>query len=294
MASASASEPLPRTAGEMLRMGREFLARKGVAEARLDAELLVAHALGCDRLHLFLDLERPLTADELARGRELLARRGKREPVAYLTGNRDFYGRVFHVNASVLIPRSETELLVDLARASVRERALAAPRILDVGTGSGVLALTLALELPGSRVTAVDLSAAALTVARANAERLGGAAREVVFLETDGGLPARSSGPFDLLVSNPPYVAREVQASLSPEVRDHEPALALFAPAGDPHHWVRRLLAEADELLAPGGVLLVELGHDQGDEALRLAGDRPARVHRDLARLPRVLEVRRP
>ncbi|HTF88076.1 MAG TPA: peptide chain release factor N(5)-glutamine methyltransferase [Planctomycetota bacterium] len=288
---AAAADSGPRTAGEMLRLGREFLERKQFSEARLEAELLVAHALGIDRLRLFLELDRPLAPEEVTRGRALLSRRARREPVAYITGQREFYARPFQVDAAVLIPRPETELLVDRAREIVRSRELAAPRCLDVGTGSGVIALTLALEIPSARVVAVDVSATALAVARANAKSLGVAEGAVEFLEGDGALAARERAPFDLVLSNPPYIALESKASLAADVRDHEPALALFSPAGDPHHWLRRLLAEAPALMTPGGVLLIEIGHDQGDVALELARGRTARVHKDLEKLPRMLEV---
>jgi release factor glutamine methyltransferase len=221
----------------------------------------------------------------------LISRRARREPVAYITGQREFYARNFAVNPAVLIPRPETELLVDRAREIVGAKKLSAPRCLDVGTGSGAIALTLALEIPPARVVALELSAAALNVARANAEKLGVKPEAVVFLEGDGPLAARSHAPFDLVLSNPPYVAQESRSSLAPEVRDHEPALALFAPAGDPDHWIKRLIAEAPALLAPGGVLLIEIGHDQGARALRLAEPHAARIHRDLAKLPRLLEV---
>lgn len=270
----------------MLRRAREFLARKELAEARLEAELLVAHALGLDRLHLFLQLDRPVTEADIARGRELLVRRGKREPVAYLTGTREFYGRPFAVDPRVLIPRPETELLIDRARELASELARA-PRIADVGTGSGCLAVTAALEIEASEVTALDLSAGALEVARGNAERLGASVR---FVEGDG-LEALE-GPFDLILSNPPYIDPSERAELAPEVRDHEPAQALFTPAGDPDHWVRRLLDAAPEKLTPGGRLLIELGLGQAPRALALAAERTltAEVRDDLAGIPRVLE----
>lgn len=278
----------PRTAREMLARGREFLEKKGVEAARREAELLVAHALGLDRLQLFLSLDRPLERDEVARGRELLVRRAKREPTAYLTGRREFYGREFRVGPGVLVPRPESELLVDRGRA--RLSGVAAPRIADVGTGSGCLAISLALELAGSRVCAVDASPRALEYARANAERLGAA---VEFAQGDALEPLRARAPFELLVSNPPYVDPAARGSLSPEVREHEPPEALFAPAGDPDHWARRLLAGAGALLASGGGLLLELGHDQGARVAswsELAG-RAFRLHRDLERIERVLEV---
>ena len=283
----SAAQAPPRTAGEMLARAKGFLARKGVDEARLDGELLVAHALGLDRLQLFLQLDRPLTSGDVARARELLVRRGKREPVAYLTGEREFYGRPFAVDRRVLIPRPETELLIDRARelAAGLERP---PRIADVGTGSGCLAITAALEIEGSEVRAVDCSAAALEVARANAERLGAAVHLVL-----GDGPEALEGTFDLVLSNPPYVDPAGRDELEPEVREHEPAEALFAPRGDPDHWVRRLLAAAP--LADGGRLLVELGLGQAERALALAaeGGREARIHSDLAGVARVLEAQR-
>jgi release factor glutamine methyltransferase len=282
------SEGEPRTAREMLARGRAFLEQKGVPDARREAELLVAFALGLERLQLFLSLDRPLEREEVARGRTLLVRRGRREPTAYLTGQREFYGRTFRVGPGVLVPRPETELLVDRARALLAGRPGA--RIAELGTGSGCIAATLALELPGSRVDAVELSAAALVYARGNAQQLGA---PVAFHEGDGLVPLRARAPFDLLVSNPPYVDPAVRGSLAPEVREHEPAEALFAPEGDPDHWVRRLVAEAPPLLAHGGWLLVELGHDQGARAERwVAGcGLPWRLARDLARVERVLEV---
>ncbi|MCK6444877.1 MAG: peptide chain release factor N(5)-glutamine methyltransferase [Planctomycetes bacterium] len=313
----------PRTSGEMLARAREFLAKKDVPDARLEAELLVAHALGLDRLHLFLALDRPVTDAETARARDLLVRRAKREPTAYLQGFREFYGRRFEVNRDVLIPRPETELVVDHVRAFARELAgqrgaaaesSSAPEptrpdtggaastrgarglvVGDFGTGSGCLAIVLALELDAARVFAVDVSARALAVARANAERL---AADVTLVEArePRALVAAAGQKLDVLVSNPPYVGRDERESLAPEVRDHEPELALFAPEGDPDHWLRTLVRGARELVVAGGALFVELGHRQGDAALELArtAGLDARVHPDLARIPRVLEARVP
>ncbi len=277
----------PRTAGEMLARAREFLARKGTAEPRLEAELLVAHALGLSRLQLFLRLDQPVVDAEVARARELLVRRGKHEPVAYITGSREFYGRSFRVGSGVLVPRPETELLVDLARERAKGRE--GVRIADIGTGSGCIAITLALEVPSASVTALDISPRALEVARANAATLGAA---VEFVEGDGPEALAAAPRFDLVVSNPPYIEPQERASLAPDVRDHEPELALFTPRGDPEHWLRRLLAAGMALLAPGGALLVELGHRQGPRALALAAQHDARLHKDFAGIERVLEVR--
>ena len=274
----------------MLARGREFLARKEVAEARLDAELLVAHALGLDRLGLFLELDRPVTVGEIDGARTLLVRRAAGEPTAYLTGTREFYGRPFEVGPGVLVPRPETELLVDVAREVLA--GTASPRIAEVGTGSGCIAVTLALEVPGSEVHATDVSADALAFARRNATTLGA---EVTFHEGDGPAPLVELAPLAALLCNPPYIDPATASGLAREVRDHEPALALFAPAGDPDHWVRRLLREGRPLLAPGGVLLVELGFDQAPRVRDLvaASSLDAVFHADLGGHERVLVVRR-
>jgi release factor glutamine methyltransferase len=263
----------------MVRMARDFLERKGVEAARLEAELLVAHALGLDRLRLFLQLDRPVSGSEIDRARDLLVRRGRREPTAYIVGSREFYGRPFQVGPGVLIPRPETELLVD------RARELAPRRIADLGTGSGCIAVTLALEIEGAEVTAIERSADALAFARQNAEALGAAVR---FVEGDVLEALDREGRFDLLVCNPPYVDPKDRATLAPEVAEHEPAAALFAPADDPDFWVRTLLERSATWLAPGGTLLVELGLGQ---AARLRGS-GARFHRDLAGIERVLEAK--
>lgn len=311
----------------MVDMARVFLTRKGVEHPRREAELLVAHALGLGRLELFLRLDQPVTAAEVDRARDALVRRGRREPVAYITGRREFYGRPFRVGPGVLVPRPETELLVDLARerfakssrpdqhdpyevnptgsapeAPHAEReaseAMADPgapaplRVLDVGTGSGCLAVTLALELPRAHVTGVDLSEDALAYARANGLALGGT---LEWIRGDGVALVRASGPYDLVVSNPPYVELEEGPELAPEVREHEPPLALYAPPGDPDHFARALLEAGERALVPGGILLVELGHRQGPRVLSLAqrlGFR-AQLHADLEGVPRVLEARR-
>ena len=293
-AAGTGRSSIPRTAGEMLAMARAFLDRKGVPEARLEAELLVAHALGLKRLGLFLDLGRPVRSREIDLARDLLVRRGKREPLAYITGEREFYGRSFRVGKGVLVPRPETELLVDRARAilAAREASAPPPRVLDFGTGSGCVAVTLALEVEAIRVTAVDVSTEALAFARENAERLGA---EVSLLRGDDPRAARADAPYDLIVSNPPYVDPAGRADLAPEVRDHEPADALFVPGDDVDHWVRRLLESSGELLAARGALLVELAYDQGERAVREAERMgfTASLHRDLARIDRVLEARR-
>ncbi len=297
----------PKTCREALELGRAFLARKGLIDARKDADLLLAHVLGTDRLGLYTALDKPIEPAELERARALFVRRAQTEPVAYLTGAREFYGRSFAVDRRVLIPRPESELLIDLARAHLAPRtagraepltsaARAAETLCcaDFGTGSGCLAITLALEFQGARVIASDVSADALEVARANAKRL---AAEVDFVLADGldhFSDRRPEGGFDVLVSNPPYVDPKAAVLLPRDVRDFEPHVALFAPQQDPDLWVRRLVQAAPALLAPAGRLWVELGHDQGARALELAQQAGlcARLVNDLERIPRVLEAR--
>lgn len=290
--TASDALPQPKTAGEMLAMARAFLARKSVEESRLEAELLVGHALGLDRLQLFMQLDRPIAASEIDAARDLLVRRGRREPVAYITGRREFYGRSFRVGPGVLIPRPETELLVDRARELAKERSGLC--ILDFGTGSGCIAVTLALELPGATVIALELSPAAVLCARTNADALR-ASIEIVEGEGFTSLDRRIAGGerFDLVIANPPYVRADERESLAPEVREHEPALALFAPPGNPDHFVRELIRRARGMLAPGGALLVELGLGQAPRVLEIAREHElrARTLRDLAGIERVLEV---
>lgn len=295
----SGTSRTPRTAGEMAALARAFLERKGVESARLESELLVAHALGLTRLKLFLELDRPITPAEVDRARDLLVRRGKREPAAYILGEREFFGRAFRVGPGVLVPRPETEHIVDRAREIARERARegrALRRAADLGTGSGCLAITLALEIEGLDVLAVDVSSSALEIARGNALRLG--AERVRFAPGEGFdlLVREAEGPagkFDLVVSNPPYVARSERATLAPEVREHEPEVALFAPEGDPDHFARRFLELAPRLVAMGGKVLVELGHDQAPRVRALAESRAVRVrfYRDYAGHERVLEI---
>lgn len=264
-------------------MARAFLERKGASEARLEADLLVSHSLGLDRLRLLMQLERPVTSSEVDLARDLLRRRGRCEPVAYIVGEREFYARPFRVGPGVLIPRPETELLVDLARDHVRDNGIERPRVLDVGTGSGCIAATLALELEGAEVLAIERSEAALDIARKNGELLGA---EVQWLLGDGLQVGDAHGPYDLVLSNPPYVDPAAGQTLDPQVRDHEPSEALFAPGSDLDFWARELVERAPRWLRPGGMLAVELGYDQAERLRRLPA---TRFEKDLAGIERAL-----
>ena len=228
----------------------QTLAESGVESARLDAQMLAAHVLGQDRSYV---LAHGPDRVELPAFDQLVGRRARREPLAYILGWREFYGRRFNVTPDVLIPRQETETIIDHVLATDAQQT-----ILDIGTGSGCIAVTLALEMSSATVTAVDVSGPALEVARSNAEALGA---DVQFMQSDllGDLAGRE---FDLVVSNPPYVAAKY--SLMPEVRRHEPHLALFA-GDDGLDVYRRLAIETPPAIAPGGRLVIELGDGMAD-----------------------------
>jgi release factor glutamine methyltransferase len=252
-----------RTLGEVLRLSTAHLERHGSPTARLDAELLLGHALGLGRVELYTGFERPLAEGELAECRELIARRAKREPVAYILGRWGFRGLDLDVDRRVLVPRPETELLVDRCLALLD--GAAGPDVLDVGTGSGAIALALASELPGARVVGCDVSGDALDVARANGERLG---VEVEWVASDmlSGVAGRR---FRLVVSNPPYVAAGEIEALEPEVRDWEPRGATVAGETGLEA-IERLVAEAPAALEPGGAIVLEVGAGQAGAAAAL------------------------
>jgi release factor glutamine methyltransferase len=264
---------------DVLKRSASWLAGKGVDSARLEAELLLAHLLNTRRIELYASADRPLDEAEKQAYRELLKRRVDGEPVAYLTGYKEFYGLEFQVTADVLVPRPETELLVD------RAREIGGRTLLDLGTGSGCIAIACAVRMKETAVTATEISPEALSVAKKNAE-LHAVADRIRFREGDlfGALP--EGARFDLIVCNPPYVPE------SQELGDHEPTIALYA-GRDGMTVLRRLLAEAEDYLAEGGTLLAEIGEDQADPVRALAQGRFARVqvHEDLAGHPRVLEA---
>lgn len=262
--------------------------QRGASSPRLDAELLLGLALGVGRIALIVDAERPLAKEELARYRALHQRRRAGEPVAYLRGEREFWGRVFRVDARVLVPRPDTEVLVEVALARTASASLGG-RVLDLCTGSGCVAVTIARERPTNRVWATDVSAHALAVARENALRLG--APQIAFFEGDlfDALPKEAR--FELITANPPYIREDELPTLSVDVRAFEPKLALVSGA-DGLDLMRRLVREAPAHLAPGGVLAVELGCDQGDavEALfAAAGFIEVARRRDYSGLDRVV-----
>ncbi len=247
-----------------------------------EAEILVSHVTGIPRNLLFLSGDAD-TGDALARLAPLLERRAAGEPLQYVLGKWDFYGREFRLTRDTLIPRPETEGLVERALAVLRRRGQARTLALDVGTGSGAIAVTLAAELPGVRVVATDVSSGALRTARGNAVRLGAASR-VAFIRCDAYSALKCGGRFDVVVSNPPYVADGEWPSLPPSVRDFEPPGALLG-GPDGLSVLRRLVAGGEGLIAPGGELWCEIGAAQGAAAASLSSGalRFLGVFRDLA-----------
>lgn len=284
----------PRTLLEFLQVTAKFLAGKGIDGARLDAELLLAEVLGLTRTQLYTNFDRPLAEPEIARFRELVRRRSAREPVAYITGRREFWSLEFAVDRRVLVPRPETELLVEMAVEAVRARASERPLVADIGTGSGAIAVAVAKELPDARVIATDRSEAALEIAPANAGHHGVADR-IEFRRGDGCDALEGAGPYDGIVSNPPYIRSAEMPSLAPEVRDWEPRWALEAGA-DGMSVTAPLVERAYELLAPGGFLFVEVGTQAAlvREAFERRGYEGVSVRRDLAGHERVVGGRRP
>ncbi|MEW6284213.1 MAG: peptide chain release factor N(5)-glutamine methyltransferase [Candidatus Eremiobacterota bacterium] len=258
----------------------------GTRTPRLDAEVLLASLMGGDRTRLYIGSAGEVPGEVLERFRGLVERRCSGVPVAYLTGYREFYSRRYRVTPDVLIPRPETETLVEVALDWLGKNGLSRPRVLDLGTGSGILAATLSLEVPGSEVVAVELCPRAAAVARENFHRL---RARVELLEGDLFAPVR--GRFDLIVSNPPYVGTERGPQPEENVRRNEPAAALFSgPSG--LEVLRRIWTQAPDFLVEGGVLAMEVAPHQSEgveAAMRERGFRRTRLVPDLAGLPRVV-----
>lgn len=243
---------------EVLDWTKGHFEAKGLPSARLDAEVLLSHVLGLKRVMLYARFDQPMHAEELTTMRGLVARRARGEPIAHLVGKREFWSLELTVTADTLVPRPDSETLIEVALDEKRD----AKRVLDVGTGSGALALALASELPEAAVVATDVSPAALEVATGNAKTLGLEDR-VTFLQGDllAALPA-GTAPFDLVVANLPYIPSPDMATLMPDVRDYEPHLALDG-GPDGLVLIARLLAELGPILAPGAAVLLEAGPDQ-------------------------------
>lgn len=298
-----------------LRLAIAQLEAAGIEEPRISAEVLIFHLLGCDRAYLFAHPERELTGAEESQYETLIARRASGEPLQYLTGHQEFWRADFLVTPDVLIPRPETEHLIEAVLDLVREFPKSARswngansgpsdtanppdtakgarlKLIDVGTGSGAIAITLARELPEAEVYAVDLSPAALEVARSNAERLGA---QIQFAQSDVMESVPACADFDFVVSNPPYVGLNEQDKVQEVVRRYEPQMAVFA-GNDGLAVIRRLIPQARQALRPGGWLLIEIGYTQSQAVQDLlAGWNKVHARLDLAGIPRVIVARKP
>jgi release factor glutamine methyltransferase len=294
----------PLDARSALREGMARLSAADVPSSTLSAELLLIHALGRDRTWLYTHAGDPLDAAHAERYFALIARRAAGEPTQYVIGKQEFWGLEFEVTPAVLIPRPETEHVIEVGLNRIGDARRGEPlRIADVGTGSGCIAIALAKEFPRAELVATDISAEALEVAKRNARRHAVAER-VQFIEADllklllhqSQVTSYDSRPFDLIVSNPPYVALSDAHSLQREIREHEPALALFGgPTGVEIY--ARLIEQAEALLARGGTFVVELGYGVDERVCGMIERRGAwtnlSITDDLAGIPRVLAAKR-
>jgi release factor glutamine methyltransferase len=283
----------PWTTRRVLEWTVKYLKEHGSASPRLDAEVLLAHARGCPRIQLYTSYDEPLSDQVRARMRELVQRRAGSEPVAYLVGHREFFSLDFEVTPDVLIPRPDTETLVLEALELLKSREQ--PRVLDIGTGSGCIAVAIAVNCLVAQVTAVDQSPAAIELARRNARRHNVTDR-VEVLESDlfGALPDGSQ--FDMIVSNPPYVREDELDELDADIRLHEPHAALLA-GPDGLDVIRRIVNDAGQFLAENGWLLLECSPEQAGTIrtlIEVAGRfGPTTIHTDLGGQPRVVAAQR-
>lgn len=279
------------SAGRLLERGTSELEQIGVPDSRFQAELLLRHALGCSRESLLARLNEPVSAEASGHFFQLVERRRGRVPVQYVVGTQEFYGLSFRVTPAVLIPRPESEGLVDLAIAELGSTA--EPRIVDIGCGSGCIAVAVAHALPEAELVAIDSSPAALAIARENALRHGVASR-IQFLEGDLLEPVPGGG-FDAIVSNPPYIPDSELETLEPEVSEHEPRQALSG-GEDGLAVIERLLPQSERALRKGGFLFMEIGHGQDErvrELVESAGLQYLRTVPDLAGIPRIVVAKK-
>jgi release factor glutamine methyltransferase len=281
---------MPDSIADSLKEAAQILREAGVPEARREAGSLLSFVIGKDRTFLINHADDPVAAADLQRFRDAVTRRSAGEPLQYITGVQDFFGREFRVTPDVLIPRPETELLVEASLQVIAGRAT--PLICDIGTGSGCIAVTLLCERRDAHATAVDVSQAALDVASQNARRHG--VEDLIVFEISDCF-ATINSEFDLIVSNPPYVSADALHGLQREVRDHEPVLAL-SPGADGLSVIRRLLHDGPAFLKKSGHLIMEIGFDQGEKVERLI-DRNIwqllEIRPDLQGIPRIVVIQK-
>lgn len=279
------------TIATVLRWGTDVLTQHGIEDARTNVELFVAHLKGVDRTRLFIDAQATLTHAEAEEFRAMVARRIAREPAQYIIGETEFMGLKLIVDRSVLIPRPETEILVEKALGAITRMDADPVTVLDIGTGSGNIAIALASFCSRAHVTAIDVSPDSLRTASRNIIRHG--IKSVILVEADLFSEFLAGSEFHLIISNPPYVSAEDFEKLQPEIRDHEPRGAT-TDGDDGLLFLRRILQVAPQRLSPGGALLLEIGYGQAEPVRQLASDHGFErvvMHNDLAGIPRVLEA---
>ncbi len=285
----------PWTILKILEWTTQFFTEKGIDTPRLDAEVLLADTLDFQRIQLYARFDRPMADEELAHYRSLVKRRAAREPVSHICGHREFWSLDFQVDANVLTPRPDTEVLIQETLDRIAEFDDPSIRVADIGTGSGVIAVVLATEYPDLELWATDIDTDALDIARGNAtahdvdDRIHFAQGDLLDALPDDG------APFDIIVSNPPYIADDERDDLPPEVRDFEPPQALFSGDDGLDH-IRRLIPESLSALRPGGWLIFELGHQQGAAVEELLREYPfdsIGIRRDFGERDRVAHARR-
>jgi release factor glutamine methyltransferase len=276
---------------EALRNAVEHFTASAVGSPRMNAELLLMFALSCDRVHLYSHPERELTADELDRFTEVVNQRARGVPAQYIVGHQEFWGLDLLVNPAVLIPRPETEHLIETVLELVPKNTTSSLKMIDVGTGSGAVALALASEYPNAEVHGVDISSEALEVARTNAARLG--LDRVRFAQSDVMESVTRDASFDFVVSNPPYVALSEEDKVQDVVKKFEPRVAVFAGTHG-LDVIRRLIPQSREALREGGWLLMEIGFSMSEAVMSLLSDwRDVHARPDLAGIPRVIVARK-
>ncbi|MDY0039472.1 MAG: peptide chain release factor N(5)-glutamine methyltransferase [Desulforhabdus sp.] len=271
-----------------------YFSRHGIEQPRANAEVLLAHVLGKERIELYLHFDQPLTSSELTRYRQLIQRRAAHEPTQYITQKQEFWSLEFEVNSSVLIPRPETELIVESAVDLIGNTR---QKVLDLGTGSGAIAVSIAKECPAAEILATDASFDALQVAKRNAMRHDVPGR-ITFVAMDlfSGF-ARSRAAFDLVVTNPPYIGDEQFQDLAPEIESYEPQMALRGGGPKGLEIVRKILSEAPLYMKTAGVILLEIGHGQSEilqeELKENRYIEDVRITRDYSGIPRILHLRK-
>lgn len=283
------NSPARWTIRDVLQWTTDYFGKKGVQTARLDAEVLLAYCLEVDRLHLYLNLDRPLLPEERSKYRSLVARRAAREPVAFITGQKEFWSIPLRVVAGVLIPRPETEILVEVVLQEIKLKK--SPSILEIGTGSGAVTIAIMKERPDAWIVATDVNRLALETASLNSR----SAQVALSLVASELFAAFQVGPaFDIVCSNPPYIPTDVIPTLTPEICKYEPCSALDG-GQDGLDVVRRIAGEARQFLKEDGALIMEIGEGQQDEVKRLLTDaefQEIKFVRDLAGIPRVVKAK--